>query len=408
MSNPATANSAKGIDLRLALNLLTTVLSSHDLPIAFLFGAGTSSAIRIPSDVEGETNPLIPAVKELTEKCKTSVVADATDGLKWEAVWNQLVADALKYTNRQDIEAILSRLRMVIAAIPGATFQGASSMQLERMEKLICGGIAKEVNPKESEIPTEIPHDHFARWIKKLHRTRPIEVFTVNYDILIERSLEAQRVPIFDGFVGSYRPYFDASVFDRDNDELLSSWLRLWKLHGSINWSGGNGEPIIRGEVKEDGQMIMPSHFKYEESKKMPYRAMQDKLGRVMSQKSAVLVVQGYAFGDDHINEIILSHAERSGATILALMFSDPVDNSTIKSLSKGKGNFVCIAPTEGCIGGDWAPWDTQSIKEVAEDSLFKTLVSKDSGCNLGDFAQFGKLLARLSFPSLTLENGVS
>ncbi len=408
MSNTTTLNSATGIDLRRALNLLTTVLSSHDLPVAFLFGAGTSCAVRVPTGVDDETRPLIPAVIALTERCKESVTSEATDGTIWKAVWDQLEADSQTYNNRKDIEAILSRLRMVIAALPGANFQGATSDQLGRMEKHICGGIAREVNPKESDIPEELPHDHFARWIKKLHRTRAIEVFTVNYDILIERSLESQRVPVFDGFVGSYRPYFDASVFDRDNDELLSSWLRLWKLHGSINWSGGNGEPIVRGEVKEDGQMIMPSHFKYEESKKMPYRAMQDKLGRVMSQKSAVLIVEGYAFGDDHINEIILSHAERSGATILALMYSDPVEGSAVKNLSKGKGNFVCIAPKEGCIGGDWATWDAQSLKEVADDPLFKTLVSEEHGCILGDFAQFGKLLSRLSFPSLTLEKDVS
>ena len=34
------------------------------------------------------------------------------------------------------------------------------------------------------------------------------EIFTSNYDLIIEKSLEAIRIPHFDGFVGSYEPFF--------------------------------------------------------------------------------------------------------------------------------------------------------------------------------------------------------
>ena len=46
-------------------------LARHDKPIAFLFGAGTSCAVRVPSSPENaQTQPLIPAVAGLTEMSK--------------------------------------------------------------------------------------------------------------------------------------------------------------------------------------------------------------------------------------------------------------------------------------------------------------------------------------------------
>jgi hypothetical protein len=38
------------------------------------------------------------------------------------------------------------------------------------------------------------------------------EIFTTNYDLVIEKSLEAIRAPYFDGFVGSYEPFFGKKV----------------------------------------------------------------------------------------------------------------------------------------------------------------------------------------------------
>lgn len=59
-----------------------------------------------------------------------------------------------------------------------------------------------------------------------------LDIVTTNHDILVEKSLEAAHVPYADGFGhanGDVR-FFDASSFDG------ADTVRLFKLHGSINW----------------------------------------------------------------------------------------------------------------------------------------------------------------------------
>src|SRR3954451_2575838 len=85
-------------------------LASHDKPIAFLFGAGTSAAVR-----GKDGNPLVPAIAELTRRCAAAAesLGDPYKGA-WEAIVTSLPAD------RRTIEDILSAIRQMRAAIlPG-------------------------------------------------------------------------------------------------------------------------------------------------------------------------------------------------------------------------------------------------------------------------------------------------
>ena len=84
----------------------------------------------------------------------------------------------------------------------------------------------------------------------------------------------------------------------------LSRWVRFWKLHGSINWLLGSPENMSRGKSLNAGQIriIHPSHLKYEESRKMPYFAMIDRLQLFL--KSNAFHTCGYSFQDQHINQI--------------------------------------------------------------------------------------------------------
>src|SRR5712671_6053111 len=65
-------------------------------------------------------------------------------------------------------------------------------------------------------------------WVKTANRTASLEVFTTNYDVLLERSLEAARVPVFDAFVGSYEPFFYPECLDDDGMLPTNKWVRLW------------------------------------------------------------------------------------------------------------------------------------------------------------------------------------
>jgi hypothetical protein len=70
-------------------------------------------------------------------------------------------------------------------------------------------------------------------WIEKL------DIVTVNHDLLVERLLGERGFGFADGFgkpAGDVR-YFDSGTF------YAESKIRLFKLHGSINWYRFRGEP---------------------------------------------------------------------------------------------------------------------------------------------------------------------
>jgi hypothetical protein len=385
-------------DLKKHLISLIEVLTSKDLPLMFLYGAGTSCSIEV-SDPADPTKliPLIPAVGKLTSDCKAQLSSHATLGKEFTEAWDKIEGETKALVNRTDIEAILSRIRQKRDALFDDTVHGLTRDQLEEFEKTVCTYIAKCVSVDESKLPTDLPHDKFARWIKSLSqsRRRPMEIFTTNYDILIERSLEMERVPHFDGFVGSYRPYFDSSVFDRDNAEIASSWIRLWKIHGSITWHSNNKE-IYRGASNDSGEMILPSHYKYDESRKMPYRAMQDRLGRMLSNPDSALITVGYSFNDEHINETIFSSSDRSNSSIFVLTYSDLADDSPLVKLATSRHNITVLMPTRCLSRGKFGEWTTDSLESCSKDPLFSSVSSADR-LTLGNFSAFCELLGKLS-----------
>ena len=151
------------------------------------------------------------------------------------------------------------------------------------------------------------------------------EIFTTNYDLLMEEALEDLEIPYYDGFVGSRRSFFDLRAIE---DNLIPThWSRLWKIHGSINWYqedvAGHKKVYRSSEIKKDAShLIYPSHLKYEESRKMPYLALIDQLNRFIRKKSSLLILSGYSFHDEHLNDTIVNALKANPtAMVLGLMF---------------------------------------------------------------------------------------
>ena len=242
-------------------------LASHDNRIVFLFGSGTSSAVNIalppPAGTRPIHEPLIPGIDGLSELCATAVSEIGTAQARaWEALVEQCRQNGLS----SNVENVLSNIRIKIDAIgTGESLVGLDKDKLCEMEEAICAEIAKQVNPPDSKIPTELTHNSFAAWVKKVNRTTPLEIFTTNYDILFERAFEAERVPVFDGFVGTHRPFFYPECIDEEALLPTAKWIRLWKLHGSVNWTidkDMTGTRIVRTQPQKSGELILPSPTK--------------------------------------------------------------------------------------------------------------------------------------------------
>lgn len=370
-------------DPRQAIEDLRNHLAMHDRRLSFLFGAGTSSAVNIaPAPLAGEkprNEPLIPGIDGLTEFCRKAVNDLGKDQSR---AWDTLVSQCKKDGRPANVEDLLSKVRMKIDAIgKGEALIGLDREKLIGLENTICATIAKTVNPAKETIPECTPHDGFASWVKKVHRTQPMEVFTTNYDLLFEAAFETARVPVFDGFVGTNHPFFYPECLD--DEELLPkpNWIRLWKLHGSVNWIFENRpgcKRIIRSVPTESGELILPSHRKYDESRKQPYVGYMDRLSRILNSEHSLLITCGYSFGDEHINAILYGALDnRNTANIVALQFQELNEEDNLVEAAVRRSNLTVIGPNGGVISGMWGLWQliqpvdnkTCSFMDIAFDS---------------------------------------
>jgi hypothetical protein len=352
------------------LDYLRQCLRQDKAPIGFLLSAGCGVSIQVSGD------PLIPDIAGMTAQ-----VTAAITGSDQEKAFKALVATFSGAA--ANIEELLSRVRALTAVADAGPVHGLDVESLKKLDIAISNSIATLVGVDLPEAAT--PHRSLAAWASSAVRSAPIELFTTNYDLLFEQALERVGVPYFDGFVGSNRPFFDAAAVDRD--QLPNRWLRLWKLHGSINWRRGGDGGVYRTFAgdKESPTLIHPSHLKYDESRKMPYLAMIDQFRSFLRKRRATVALCGYSFGDEHIEDVLLQELEGNPtAAAFALMYGPLDDHPRAVTLAERRPNLTVIAEDAAVVGtqrGDWAP---------GEDG-------EPTAVKVGDFCKLGELLAEIS-----------
>lgn len=189
-----------------------------------------------------------------------------------------------------------------------------------------------------------------------------------------------------------------------EDNKLPSYWTRLWKLHGSVNWKTVNGDVCrVSKDVTGSPELIYPSKLKYDQSRKMPFLAMSDKLTNFLLKPHAVLFVCGYSFGDEHINDTIINALKvNQSANVIALMYgamkkTDPADElyfpEAVKRASE-RPNLSVWHDDEAVIGAqrrDWAKFE-DTKNEFANFTLKKV----NDRVSFGDFSAFTTFLAEL------------
>jgi len=349
-------------DPRTHIESLRNHLASPDASISFLFGAGTSSSVNLASPQAGkksEYKPLIPSVAALTELCRAEI---CKKGDAFSKAWDSAKAELIGTTPQPNIEDILSAVRRKLdAAGLGDKLLGLDISQLREFESSIRSTIAVAVSPKEDSIPSPLPHDGFSLWLKSATRRKPIELFTTNYDILFEASFERLRIPSFDGFVGTLHPFFRADFVERDDLLPGSSVVRLWKVHGSVYWDtlkDSFGSRIVRRDTPTGGALILPSHLKYDESRRQPYLAYLDRLRSQLDKDDSILISCGFSYSDQHINAVIFDVLEnRPRAHVVALVFGSLEPDSPVVKAARRLRNLLVLARNGAIVGGQEGSW---------------------------------------------------
>jgi len=200
----------------------------------------------------------------------------------------------------------------------------------------------------------------FHRRLIKKTLTRPINLrranlFTLNYDTLLEKAADAEGAVLVDGFVGTLRRIFRPESYDLDfyfpaqttegRVHRFDRALHLYKLHGSITWHRctpdwenpfGLFATFYNQETPEDDVMIYPSPLKYGQALGLPYSELFRRFGTTIAQPQSVLFTVGYGFGDEHVNALIRQALAIPSFTLVVI---DPAPKSEFVSHLKQLGD---------------------------------------------------------------------
>lgn len=381
---------------------LRQVLSQGRKRIGLLIGAGAPTAIRVDDQNRIVDNgvPLIPDVAGLTE-----AVLSALDDEERRVV-DILMKEIEAAGSLVNIETILTQIRRLAQAIGASSVHGLNAQSYGDLARRICIEIGNNVRASLPSSPN--PYTEVVSWISGTQRLHSVEIFTSNYDLLVEEAFERARVPYFDGFSGSHRPFFDAASVS--TDELPARWSRLWKLHGSLGWAVVD-DIVMRTGQRNATELIYPDHLKYDQVTRLPYSALFERLRQFLLTPDTLLLCTGFSFLDAHICAVMdEALAANAHTAIYAFQYRMLDEEKAATGIARARPNLSVYARDRAVVNGVEGLWrpghppneDWQEIRRT----FWRVPPSEDQGeFLLGDFAMLARFLAltqaqQLAFPT--------
>lgn len=170
-------------------------------------------------------------------------------------------------------------------------------------------------------------------------------IFSTNYDLFNERAMDRLGLPYANGFSGVVERRFNPSTFRYAMAEQLDITNRKWsavdgfvylcKLHGSISWTEDDHGLFPIRELWPQSEpskvMIFPTPSKQNSSLGSPYSDLFREFQSRIVREQSVLITMGFAFGDEHINNII--YQALTVPTFRLIIFADPESEGDIAKL---------------------------------------------------------------------------
>jgi hypothetical protein len=202
-----------------------------------------------------------------------------------------------------------------------------------------------------------------------------LNIFTTNYDRLIEAGAELAGLHLLDRFLGNLMPIFRSSRLDLDmhynppgirgEPRYLEGVARYTKLHGSVDWLqsgkdirrfglpfGAEGvEPYLKapglGDATANKLMIYPNAAKDRETADYPYVELFRDLAAAVCRPNSTLVTYGYSFGDEHINRVIRDMLTIPSTHLVVISYDDPLGRiiQTYEDLGRSSQISLLIGP---------------------------------------------------------------
>jgi len=224
-----------------------------------------------------------------------------------------------------------------------------------------------------------------------------LNIFTTNYDRLIEVGAELAGLHLLDRFVGTLSPIFRSSRLDLDmhynppgirgEPRYLEGVTRFTKLHGSIDWVDSKGDirktglPFGATDIKPylsapglsadaTNIMIYPNASKDRETAEYPYVELFRDLAAALCRPNSTLVTYGYSFGDEHINRIIRDMLTIPSTHLVVIAFDDKTERIMKNYIEMGRTTQISLL-----IGADVAGIDPLTSYFLPKPSIDRNTI---------------------------------
>ncbi|GAA0299800.1 hypothetical protein GGQ92_003190 [Gracilibacillus halotolerans] len=199
----------------------------------------------------------------------------------------------------------------------------------------------------------DVNHLHktfFKKLVSRGAKSNKVNIFTLNYDLLIEKTAEELGIHVNNGFSGfhyrSFNPasfHLDTHIQYSDGGKTYTKGINLFKLHGSLSWFFDNYKPPYGISEKQldfkllstEGEgtlipdcIIYPVQSKKTYSLDLPYSEMFRQFIEFCNKPNSTLLIMGYSFLDEHVNDIITNALSNPDFNLIIFSYSNKSDEN--------------------------------------------------------------------------------
>ena len=323
---------------------LTSLFQSEHLSL--LCGSGITNAI---SSLAGEGTGTTMMGETTFTNYKNEIVSAAQESAQASGREKGNIEDEIRVAND-----LLRGLKII---------KSQNAAQLEEDLNSIISNFAKSILNSENGIATSEQNkrenayrvlvNFLLSFASRTGNKERINIFTTNYDRLLETGAELAGIHLMDRFVGNMMPIFRSSRLNLDihynppgirgEPRYLEGVARLTKLHGSIDWIQNGGEirriglpfgakaitPYLEAPGLDNANtmklMIYPNSAKDRETAEYPYVELFRDFAASICRPNSTLVTYGYGFADEHINRVIHDMLTIPSTHLVIISYNDPI-----------------------------------------------------------------------------------
>lgn len=322
---------------------LTALFQSEHLGL--LLGAGLPTALHFLAKGEAgagmERMPLSAFSDQIGEA--------TTESAKRAGRGNANIEDQIRVCN----ELIRGLEIYVTTDVYGS---GKIRKELQKLKSEVAHGLASfannvlrsehnVINAANSEVAAEYLMNFLVSFSSRSATRERLNLFTTNYDRLIEYGAELAGVRLIDRFVGTINPVFRSSRVEvdmhynppgiRGEPRYLEGIVHFTKLHGSLDWAAkdnvikrfalpyGASDITQYASNNQINLMVYPNSSKDRETSEYPYVEMFRDLAASTCRANSTLVVYGYSFGDEHINRVLVDMLSIPSTHLVIISYDD-------------------------------------------------------------------------------------